>query len=71
MIGLDIHTYGALRRTHAYRPSYFPFRVRHYTGSIEKLETKVGVKYLEINGYACIFLKLYPSSRLLLLGHTI
>lgn len=51
MIGLDIHTYGALRRTHAYRPSYFPFRVRHYTGSIEKLETKVGVKYLEINMY--------------------
>lgn len=37
----------------------------------EKLETKVGVKYLKINGYACIFLKLYPSSRLLLLGLTI
>lgn len=35
MIGLDIHTYGALRHMHAYRQSYFPFRVRHYnTGSM-------------------------------------
>lgn len=51
MIEMDIHTYCALFYTHAYRPSYFPFR-NHYTGSIEKPETKVGVKYLKINVYA-------------------